>query len=353
MRVAHIAAKDGEGRASPLDRRVLECSEKLYAGALGGQDFRAAWAALAHLFGASDVQLRWHVCADLDGLSAESQVLVFDRHTRHDLLLQALARSGADHGMCAVIGNGRSAADVLLVLRKSAPFRDEEVDWMQLLAPHVGAALDLGARLASAVPTIAAAAQFARLFPLPCVLLDEAGQCMTGSEAFGRMFAGISGVIRGGRVAFEDLSLQQAWEHAVAEAQQGAAPQSFVADAPNGSRWKIHVLPLASVVNYGQQTPGRLFLAAFERLDVVKLAGDIHLATPLTKAEGEVLGMLLVGQTAKAIARARGASVNTVRSQITAILAKTGHHTQKQLIASVSHASVAAGAMRKAAADLH
>jgi DNA-binding CsgD family transcriptional regulator len=57
---------------------------------------------------------------------------------------------------------------------------------------------------------------------------------------------------------------------------------------------------------------------------------------PLTKAELEVLASLLLGQTAKVIARGRGASVNTVRSQITSILGKTGHHTQKELIASFS-----------------
>jgi DNA-binding CsgD family transcriptional regulator len=54
---------------------------------------------------------------------------------------------------------------------------------------------------------------------------------------------------------------------------------------------------------------------------------------PLTKAELEVLGSLLRGQTAKEIARSRGASLNTVRSQITSILGKTGRHTQKELIA--------------------
>ena len=57
---------------------------------------------------------------------------------------------------------------------------------------------------------------------------------------------------------------------------------------------------------------------------------------PLTKAELEVLGGLLLGRTAKVIARDRGASVNTVRSQITSILGKTEHRTQKELIAAFS-----------------
>ena len=41
----------------------------------------------------------------------------------------------------------------------------------------------------------------------------------------------------------------------------------------------------------------------------------------------------LQGYTGKVIAKSRGASVNTVRSQIMSILSKTGHRSQKELIA--------------------
>lgn len=77
-------------------------------------------------------------------------------------------------------------------------------------------------------------------------------------------------------------------------------------------------------------------LVTFESTGVEDQRAEVRYATPLTKAEQEVLSMLLRGLSAKAIARARNASVNTVRTQITSILGKTGHHTQKQLIASFS-----------------
>jgi DNA-binding NarL/FixJ family response regulator len=54
----------------------------------------------------------------------------------------------------------------------------------------------------------------------------------------------------------------------------------------------------------------------------------------LTRAEVEVLAGLLKGLPAKTIATRRSASVNTVRSQIVAILDKTGYNSQKELIAS-------------------
>jgi DNA-binding CsgD family transcriptional regulator len=56
----------------------------------------------------------------------------------------------------------------------------------------------------------------------------------------------------------------------------------------------------------------------------------------LTRAEVEVLAGLLKGLPAKAIATRRSASVNTVRTQIVAILEKTGFKSQKELMASFS-----------------
>ncbi len=49
---------------------------------------------------------------------------------------------------------------------------------------------------------------------------------------------------------------------------------------------------------------------------------------------------MLKGLPAKAIAGLRGASVNTVRSQIMAILEKTGFRSQKELIATFGHSSL-------------
>lgn len=62
----------------------------------------------------------------------------------------------------------------------------------------------------------------------------------------------------------------------------------------------------------------------------------------LTPAEAEILSAMLQGLPAKAIAIRRGASFNTVRSQIVAILDKTGHHSQRELIASMKTASAPA-----------
>ena len=63
--------------------------------------------------------------------------------------------------------------------------------------------------------------------------------------------------------------------------------------------------------------------------------GQWILSCRLSKAEEEVLHLLLEGLGAKEISGARHCSYHTTRSQIAALLAKTGHSTQRGLVAHV------------------
>lgn len=209
-------------RPTHAERLLSECCMQLYASAASQRLQDDDWPCIAAMFGAARVSLH----RDVDGLGdlcADARPCVFDRSVDHPLLAQALVEAGAAEGLCGFIRHGAAGADVLLVLRSSAPFTEGERCRMELLAGHVRAALAL-------------AQQFERLA-------------------------------------------------------EGPAAQPTIVPS----------------------------------------------CAPLTKAELEVLASLLRGQTAKVIARTRGASLNTVRSQITAILGKTGRHTQKELIAAFSN----------------
>lgn len=59
----------------------------------------------------------------------------------------------------------------------------------------------------------------------------------------------------------------------------------------------------------------------------------------LTNAERQVLGLLLQGFDNRTIASQSGKSEKTVRNQVSAILAKTGHPTRSALIAAMNHRS--------------
>jgi DNA-binding CsgD family transcriptional regulator len=281
------------------------------------------------------VRLVTLAAAQLEGIA--SPVQAFDHTVAHVLLARALESADAEHGLCARIRQGPHGVELLVVARAAAPFTPAECAWLELMAGQIRAALELGDRLASPVATTASAAQLARLFPMPCMLVDAAGRCVETSQAFAAMRDTFSVWLRTGRVVFADAFVQACWRQALLEAHAAAATRSFSAEAAGGSRWKVHVVPLPLTDSDADGAPGRLLFVLLENTGAAQA-----LAVPsssLTRAELEVLAGLLHGQSAKAIARTRGASVNTVRSQITAILGKTGHHTQKQLIASFSTGS--------------
>lgn len=314
------------------DRRFSQWSRELFSAAINGAQYGNAWATLAQAFEACNVQLLRNI--PIDGTTAGG-VQLFDATVRHPVLANALFAHRAGHGLCACIRPGQQGVDVLLMLRREKSFSETERAWMELLAAQVHMALDLGDQLASPLPTAASVAQLAKLFPTACLLTDEAGRCMERNEAFDRVLAQLSGTLRAGRISFDDPFLQDSWQQALLEGRATATAQSLLATGRNGSRWKMHLMPFACVGSLAERTPRHLTFALFEKVAAPSMQSlSVPSSRPLTKAELEVLASLMLGQTAKVIARTRGASVNTVRSQITAILGKTGHRTQKELIAS-------------------
>ena len=317
-----------------MNERIPEWSRQLFAAAINDGHYGNTWAALAEHLHACRVQLLRDI--SIDDTTAGG-VQPFDADVRHPVLAHTLSAGGARHGLCACVRPADHGADVLVVLRTDQPFTEEERSWIEVLTTQIHAALDLRDQLASTLPTAASVALLTKLLPIPCLLTDDAGRCIERNEAFEQVLPTLAGSLRAGRVVFQDSFLQDSWTQALQEGRATAIAQSLLATTRNGTRWKMHLVPFACVGSLAERTPRHLTLALFERFAASPTQTlTVPSSRPLTKAELEVLASLLLGQTAKVIARTRGASVNTVRSQITAILAKTGQHTQKELIASFS-----------------
>jgi len=321
---------------SKADHQLSDILCKLLEGAKNAQGLGTALAALSDFLAASDAQLLKSLPVSQCDLATGS-VHSFDASTPHRWLAQVLATTNTDHGVCAILRKTANQVDAVVVVRKGSPFDADAMSWLQLLVPHLHAAVDLAEKLIAPLPTTSVAAQLARLFPTPCLLTDDAARCIERNDAFGKVLEALSGSVRSGRVVFDDPFLQGSWRQALLEGHATAASQSLLANAPTGNQWKVHIVPIASVNSLADATPRHLMFAYFEKFaGAATQTRTLPSSRPLTKAELEVLASLLLGQTAKVIARGRGASVNTVRSQITSILGKTGHHTQKELIASFS-----------------
>lgn len=176
-----------------------------------------------------------------------------------------------------------------------------------------------------------------RRLPVACILIDMAGRCAERNDAWARLQSEIGMKITAGRAGFDDPWSQVAWYTSVYEASQNLAYLSVDVSSPQGRQWQAHLQPLLGRAGPADGPPTRLVLVVFEeRTRGASSRPSSFSVGKLTPAEVEVLSGLLQGYTAKVIARARGASVNTVRSQIMAILGKTGHRSQKELIATFS-----------------
>jgi DNA-binding CsgD family transcriptional regulator len=175
------------------------------------------------------------------------------------------------------------------------------------------------------------------MLPLPCVITDGAGRAVERNDTFSEFMDAAALRIATGRLRFDDPYLQDSWQLALSEVDVTAVRQTLLVTAPDGRQWQVHLVPLRFVLEVEHAAERQMILAIVERqaassgVPLEQMIGES--ARPLTPAEQEVLDSVLQGHSAKVIATARGASVNTVRSQITAILEKTGHHNQKSLMA--------------------
>jgi DNA-binding CsgD family transcriptional regulator/O6-methylguanine-DNA--protein-cysteine methyltransferase len=183
-----------------------------------------------------------------------------------------------------------------------------------------------------------------QVLPLPSLITDGAGRALERNEAFVQFMDAIALRTVTGRLRFDDPYLQDSWQVALSEVDATAVRQSLVVTASDARQWHLHLVPLHCSLDAADPTGRPMILAVAEHqgapMEALLDSAIAETARPLTPAEHEVLTALLQGHTAKVIANARGASVNTVRSQIMAILAKTGHHNQKTLMAAFASSSM-------------
>jgi DNA-binding CsgD family transcriptional regulator len=236
---------------------------------------------------------------------------------------------GIGDGTATVIANVR-AADL-------PPFEDWTAAVLGQLLPHFERASLIRSQLARAAAVGSTAAHLMKHLPMPCLLTDAMGRCIEGNEAFTSSTSPLSLGLARGRIRFSHPERQQQWERALLETEVTALGRSIEMTDATGLPFRVHLIPWRSVVREADAAGRKMILAVFDERrgsEVLPNPSDFADSAGLTRAEFEVMRGLLQGLPAKAIANQRGASVNTVRSQITAILEKTGHSSQKELIAS-------------------
>lgn len=238
--------------------------------------------------------------------------------------------------MGGLFDTGGNTATVVAAVRTpdAPPFEDWAALALRQLLPHFRKASLLRGRLDQ--PTRIGLLDMLKALPMPGLFTDSAGRCIERNAAFGDSMGALSLSLDVGRLRFANADHQQTWKAALRETLATAVGQTLGVTGRNGEAWRVHLIPMRFVVQDGDAFDKKILLAIFEQQStsgphaaVASIASGSH----LTAAETGVLASLLDGLPAKEIANRRGASVHTVRNQIMAILHKTGHSSQKALIA--------------------
>jgi DNA-binding CsgD family transcriptional regulator len=246
--------------------------------------------------------------------------------------------AGFRWAMAGMYPSGAGTATIVSVVRSvgQPAFEDWTANTLKSLLPHFQQASRLSSKMDHQAAAIRSATNLWHAIPAACLFTDEAGRCIEGNEAFWEAGPRLAMRVLTGRVRFDSAELQQQWEAALWETRATGVGRAFDAVVAGGRQCTVRLVPCESLLASGEAIDKPMIAAVFdEQGQGAYAAADLAvIKAGLTKAELEVLAGLLKGMPAKAIAGHRNASVNTVRSQIMAILEKTGFSSQKELIAS-------------------
>jgi len=225
--------------------------------------------------------------------------------------------------------------------RDQGPFSEEECAEADAYLSHLRRALDVHANLHGARRVRLALAEVMDRLPVGVLLLDARRQPVLQNRVAERI------------VALEDgLSLDRGGP-GVENAREHAALQALIADAmeaeethffdvrgflsisrPSGKRpFSVMIAPLRTGDIGEPESQARVALFVSDP-EIDRIAGAKALAElyALTQSEVELLQLLSMGKSLEEAASARGISMNTARSHIKHIFAKTGVSRQGELV---------------------
>ncbi len=327
--VAHLLVRDlatGAVLNSQMGDPAFDDANRRYGRDWGSSDPRVQWLASRP----SGQVLRCHEPFDQDFVATSRFHQSF------------LIPHGLRWSLAARFASAPGVETVVFILRAPdlPPFDEAAAIALQQLLPHFEQAAGINLKLERQSAAVHAATEMVRRLPAPCLFTDQAGRCLEGNEAFGRAMESMSMRLLTGRVRFSSTELQARWESALFEAHTTAVTSSMSFIDPAQKEWTAHLIPWLPLAGQSDSFDKRMILVVFDEKAADHRPqlqpGSMASTARLTRAEVEVLSGLLKGLPAKAIASRRSASVNTVRSQIVAILEKTGFKSQKELMASFS-----------------
>jgi DNA-binding CsgD family transcriptional regulator len=227
---------------------------------------------------------------------------------------------------------------------RKGPFEDTELIELDALRPHLARAALLSSRLE--MRRVHAMTAALELIGLPAAVLRSGGKLYASNISFERFIPAVVRdfrnrlvlVHKGADAIFEDTLFRLASEGASGQSRSIAIPAT-----DNFLPVIAHVIPVCG--RAGDIFSQAMALLIFTSVDkqLVPSAEVLQGLFDLTPAEARVARGIVEGKTIEGIALTKDVSRETVRTQVAAVLAKTGLNRQVDLVALLSGRGIAEG----------
>lgn len=239
-----------------------------------------------------------------------------------------------------LLSDGGLVANITLFRPPDMPtFDADEVRAFETLSTHMTRALQMAMRLDRPHECASVAAALAAL-PQPVALIDRRRRLLHANAAMEALLRAQGGLaLRGHAIAASSAQSAAAFDAHVTRAAAGdaaAAPESLALADGAGGHVTLQCVPLPGRADSGTPTPPTLLLMVTE-CPCEPAAGDAAIRGfyGCTRAEARLARELADGRGLRDAAAAIGVTYETARAYLKAVFAKTGVHTQAQLVALV------------------
>lgn len=287
------------------------------------------------------------------GLVTTGERLASERRFRRSEFFNDYWRPLALERLCTTIVDDGQASGINLILSffrppEAPPFEPDAEALLKRLTPHLRRAARLTQRLASRDAAPRWSIDLLDRLPWGAFLLDEAGHVVLANAEGERILRAGDGLrlIGGHLVASGDNSrLRAAIAHASA-VRSGRTGTDLLLPRPSGSRaLQVSVSPVGEHFSslVGALSPGALVLVLDPQQRGVETGECLAELFALTPAERRLALDLLAGLTLAGSAARRSLSVETMKTHLKGLFAKTDTHRQSELVARLVRAQALAG----------
>lgn len=260
------------------------------------------------------------------------------RHMSRSAVYDFLRGVGTRYSMCMVMRQTAGTNAYLAMLRPvdHRPYGEREEAVMRLLAPEILRATRLRDHTRELARRAALGTAAMEHMPFGIVIVD-AGRRIQYLNARAASHVREAVWCAGySRFALRQQALQLQLEQAVARACSASRCAAVVRWGSGADTVVLRILPLPAVavasVAGRSHSPLALIAMAMPYAGLSFSCGELGAVLGITTAEAELASVLAGGGTIKAFAMARGCTLNTARSHLKSLLAKTGCKRQLDLV---------------------